>query len=175
MPLRRIGEVELQFHAFLTSALDGGEWSASRPSRFIPRERAPGTHWIESVWTRWWREKFPAPDYPALSPEMYHWVGNYKYFIQPWKLHKKCRRLGYFLIIPATIPAGCSRRGSRTFPQNSTTTTKSCDMTSFRKEIYFRTCFWVLHSHSTAKLFSCFITKFKHPLKGTYSWGGFRT
>jgi hypothetical protein len=30
----------------LTSALDGGEWSASRPARFTPRERAPGTHWI---------------------------------------------------------------------------------------------------------------------------------
>jgi hypothetical protein len=31
---------------FLTSALDGGEWSASRPYRFTPGERAPGTHWI---------------------------------------------------------------------------------------------------------------------------------
>jgi hypothetical protein len=30
----------------LTSALDGGEWSASRPGRFTPRERASGTHWI---------------------------------------------------------------------------------------------------------------------------------
>jgi hypothetical protein len=30
----------------LTSALDGGEWSASRPCRFTPRERSPGTHWI---------------------------------------------------------------------------------------------------------------------------------
>jgi hypothetical protein len=30
----------------LTSALDGGEWLASRPRRFTPRERAPGTHWI---------------------------------------------------------------------------------------------------------------------------------
>jgi hypothetical protein len=28
----------------LTSALDGGEWSASRPGRFIPRKKAPGTH-----------------------------------------------------------------------------------------------------------------------------------
>jgi hypothetical protein len=28
------------------SALDGGEWSASRPGRFTPREVAPGTHWI---------------------------------------------------------------------------------------------------------------------------------
>jgi hypothetical protein len=32
--------------AFLTSALDGCEWSASRPGRFTARERAPGTHCI---------------------------------------------------------------------------------------------------------------------------------
>jgi hypothetical protein len=31
---------------FLTSALDGGEWSASRPYRLNPKERALGTHWI---------------------------------------------------------------------------------------------------------------------------------
>jgi hypothetical protein len=30
----------------LTSALDGGEWSASRPGHFIPGERTPGTDWI---------------------------------------------------------------------------------------------------------------------------------
>jgi hypothetical protein len=30
----------------LTSAVDGGEWSASRPGRFAPRERTIGTHWI---------------------------------------------------------------------------------------------------------------------------------
>jgi hypothetical protein len=29
-----------------TSALDGGEWSASQAGRFIPREIDPGTHWI---------------------------------------------------------------------------------------------------------------------------------
>jgi hypothetical protein len=38
--------VEVWLHAFLISALDGGEWSASRLGRFTPRERAPGTHWI---------------------------------------------------------------------------------------------------------------------------------
>jgi hypothetical protein len=38
--------MEVYLHAFLALALDGGEWSASRPSRFTPRERAPGTHWI---------------------------------------------------------------------------------------------------------------------------------
>jgi hypothetical protein len=27
-------------------ALDGVEWSASRPGRFTPRERASGTHWV---------------------------------------------------------------------------------------------------------------------------------
>jgi hypothetical protein len=31
---------------FLTSELVGSEWSASRPGRFIPEERAPRTHWI---------------------------------------------------------------------------------------------------------------------------------
>jgi hypothetical protein len=38
--------VEIQLHAFLTSALDGGEWSASPTGCFTPRETAPGTHWI---------------------------------------------------------------------------------------------------------------------------------
>jgi hypothetical protein len=31
---------------FLTSALDRGEWSVSRPGRFTPGERASGPHWI---------------------------------------------------------------------------------------------------------------------------------
>jgi hypothetical protein len=38
--------VEVQLHAFLTSALDGGELLASRPGRFTPRERTPLTHFI---------------------------------------------------------------------------------------------------------------------------------
>jgi hypothetical protein len=33
--------VDVQVHIFLTSALAGSEWSASRPGRFTP-----GTHWI---------------------------------------------------------------------------------------------------------------------------------
>jgi hypothetical protein len=31
---------------FLTSALDGGEWSASRPCRLNPGKGAACTHWI---------------------------------------------------------------------------------------------------------------------------------
>jgi hypothetical protein len=38
--------VEVLFHAFLTSILDGIEWSDSRPGRFTPFEKSPGTHWI---------------------------------------------------------------------------------------------------------------------------------
>jgi hypothetical protein len=41
-----LGEWRYSSTHSLTSALDGGEWSASRPGRFIPRERAPGTRWI---------------------------------------------------------------------------------------------------------------------------------
>jgi hypothetical protein len=32
---------------FLTSALVGGEWSASRPGSLVFGERVPGNHWIE--------------------------------------------------------------------------------------------------------------------------------
>jgi hypothetical protein len=34
---------------FLTSALVGGEWSASRLGRFTPREKALGTHVVVAV------------------------------------------------------------------------------------------------------------------------------
>jgi hypothetical protein len=51
-PWRRIGEVGYSFTHSLTSALDGDEWSASRPYRFTPRERAPGTHYIAWVGPR---------------------------------------------------------------------------------------------------------------------------
>jgi hypothetical protein len=40
------GGVDVYIHIFLASALVGGEWSGSRPGRFTPEERAPGTNWI---------------------------------------------------------------------------------------------------------------------------------
>jgi hypothetical protein len=40
--------VDVQIHIFLTWALVGGEWSASRPCHFTPGERAPGTHWVDT-------------------------------------------------------------------------------------------------------------------------------
>jgi hypothetical protein len=38
--------VDVYVHTVLTFALVGGEWLASRPCRFTPGERTPGTHWI---------------------------------------------------------------------------------------------------------------------------------
>jgi hypothetical protein len=40
------GGVDVYIHIFLTLALAGGEWSASRSGCFTPGERTPGTHWI---------------------------------------------------------------------------------------------------------------------------------
>jgi hypothetical protein len=42
--MKPYGGMDVYIHDFLTSALVGGEWSASRLGRFIPGERAPGTH-----------------------------------------------------------------------------------------------------------------------------------
>jgi hypothetical protein len=41
-----LGEWRYSSTHSLTSALDGGEWSASHSGRFTPREGAPGTHWV---------------------------------------------------------------------------------------------------------------------------------
>jgi hypothetical protein len=51
----------------VTSALDGGEWSASRPGLFTPRERAPGIHriggWVgpRAVMDAVVKRKIPSP------------------------------------------------------------------------------------------------------------------
>jgi hypothetical protein len=44
--MKTYGGVDVYIHIFLTLALVGGEWSASRPSLFTPGERTLGTRWI---------------------------------------------------------------------------------------------------------------------------------
>jgi hypothetical protein len=57
----------------LTSAADGGGWSASRSGHFTPRERTPGTHWIgglvgpRAVLNAMVKRKIPAPP-PGIEP-----------------------------------------------------------------------------------------------------------
>jgi hypothetical protein len=45
MPWRRMGNGGIA-PRFSTTAIDGGEWSASGPCRFTPKRRAPGPHCI---------------------------------------------------------------------------------------------------------------------------------
>jgi hypothetical protein len=40
------GGVDVWVHNFLDLGTSRNEWSASRPGRYTPRERAHGTHWI---------------------------------------------------------------------------------------------------------------------------------
>jgi hypothetical protein len=60
--MKTYGGVDLWMHVFLTSALVGGEWLASRSDRFTPGERVPDTHWIrgwvapDPVWIIWTSE-----------------------------------------------------------------------------------------------------------------------
>jgi hypothetical protein len=44
--MKTYGGMDVQIHILLTSALAGGEWSASHHGCFTLGERAPGTHWI---------------------------------------------------------------------------------------------------------------------------------
>ena len=44
-PLKRVEEVDVELRLFLTSALDGDEWSSSRYGRFTLRERVPVVFW----------------------------------------------------------------------------------------------------------------------------------
>jgi hypothetical protein len=44
--MKAYGGGDVEIHIFLNSALVWGQWSTSRPGRFTPRERAPGTHSI---------------------------------------------------------------------------------------------------------------------------------
>jgi hypothetical protein len=95
-PWRCIGGMEVYFHAFLISALDGGEWSACSPATLHPRKELLLARWApEPVWTRWWREKFLAPvgtrtpDHQACSLELYHWatltfVPNPRFHAKSW-------------------------------------------------------------------------------------------
>jgi hypothetical protein len=50
--MKAYGGVDVWIHIFLTSAVAGGEWSASRSCRFTPGERSPGTNLIGWVGPR---------------------------------------------------------------------------------------------------------------------------
>jgi hypothetical protein len=63
----------------LTSALEEGEWSASRPGRFTPGERAPGTHliggWVGPLKHCWRQNNFEAFNW-IFWPPKFNYVLN---------------------------------------------------------------------------------------------------
>jgi hypothetical protein len=68
----------------LNLGTSGGEWSASRPGRFTPKERAPDTHWTGGwVGHRYWnifldfpftdaQREFITGGHIFLSDRMFH-------------------------------------------------------------------------------------------------------
>jgi hypothetical protein len=82
VPLRSIeahlGDKRCSSYSFLTSALEGGEWSASRPGRTLPPGKEPPVPTVqqagwapEPVWTQMLEEKSSASvgdRTPALTP-----------------------------------------------------------------------------------------------------------
>jgi hypothetical protein len=70
----------------MTSALDGGEWSASRPGRALPRGKNPGTHctggWVgpragldtEARGKILCPRRGPNPDRPVVQPVVRHYT-----------------------------------------------------------------------------------------------------
>jgi hypothetical protein len=92
-----LGEWRYSSTHSLTSALDGGEWSASRPGHFTPRERAPGTYWmggwvgLRAVLDAVVKRKFPIPRWES-NPRSYipyhsaiplSYTGPFSIIVQP--------------------------------------------------------------------------------------------
>jgi hypothetical protein len=69
------GGVQVYVHLFITLAVDGGEWSASRPGTCALEEIALSTHLIEGwvgpelIWTLYRRERMPFPEGINLTKE----------------------------------------------------------------------------------------------------------
>jgi hypothetical protein len=85
-------------YSFLTSALDGGEWSASRPGCALPPGRGPPeptgqeAGWApEPVWTQRLEEEeksfAPNPGHPVRSQPRYWWCSGWETYclqLQGW-------------------------------------------------------------------------------------------
>jgi hypothetical protein len=117
--MKAYGEVKVWLHASLTSATDGGEWSASRPCRLHPRKepRYPLDRRLGGPQSRYecggGEKKIPAPagnQTPVVQPvaQSLHWLSYLSPVIDitPW-----CRVYLLQLLVTQTVkifPAGIS-------------------------------------------------------------------
>jgi len=69
--VRSIRGVEVYLYSFLTKALEGGEGSASRPDRSLPRER-PGTH-CTGGWVVCFKMDLLMPYHPSAWNYLRQW------------------------------------------------------------------------------------------------------
>jgi hypothetical protein len=80
-------ERRYSFYSFTTSALDGGEWSASRPGRALPPGKGPPVPIVqeagwapEPFWTQRLEKKILCPcrgsnpDRPVVQPVVRHYT-----------------------------------------------------------------------------------------------------
>jgi hypothetical protein len=84
MPWRHMGERRYSSYSYVTSTVDGGEWSASRPGRALPPEKknpvpiGQEAGWApEPVWTQRLEEKSSAPvgdRTPIFHPVVRHYT-----------------------------------------------------------------------------------------------------
>jgi hypothetical protein len=105
-PWTRLGGRRYSSYSFTTSALDEGEWSASRPGRaFTPGERTPPVPIVqeagwapEPVWTQRLEKKILCscrgsnPDRPVVQPVVRHYTA----WANPAPSLHQCWILKYF-------------------------------------------------------------------------------
>jgi hypothetical protein len=114
-----MGEWDVQIYVFLTSALVGGERSASLPGRFARGERATGTHFTEgSVGPRTGLGDVESRTFltlPGLELR-FHILHNSLFTNHPTQQANK-QRIGYGL--DHREPGFDTRKRHRLFPQSS--------------------------------------------------------
>jgi hypothetical protein len=85
-----LGDRRYSSYSFLTSALEGGEWSASRPGRALPPDKEPPVPTVqeagwapEPVWTHRLEEKSSA-SVGDRTPAARSVVRHYTYWGSQW-------------------------------------------------------------------------------------------